>query len=444
MGFNNPTPAKNPGQGATDPYGNPGPSTPGAPGIGVPAGGTTGQALVKLNNADYATGWATVGGGSSGVTPIAIAAGHIAINASLTPAYRVAMTASAIMDNPTAPITGGLFYVRFVQDATGGRTITAWGNKWAADTGAFPVLSTKPNIVDGMLVEYDATDDTFHIIKFFAGYGFPTGGIKTTRGIYSIHTFPAGSEVVFDSHSFAGTLNYVIQAGGGPGGGSVGGADGPGAGGAGENLIGTVASVPSTRYTGAVGYGGLGVNAAIGANGQDSSFNGVTALGGGYGGGGSNIGAGIPGGSGGSGGGSGAGGTVVAGGAATGSGNAGGASNASSPAFGGGGGGGQGGAGVAGTNTNGGNGGAGVTRTIAGVPKDYAGGGGGGNFNIGGGSGGTATHGGGHGRVGATNGDNATNGTGAGGGASGSDAGAQNMTGGNGADGEVVIWYVTP
>lgn len=384
------------------------------------------------------------GGIPSGVTNTPIVAGHITIDASLTPGYRVPMNGNAIMDNPVLPITGEIFYVRFIQDATGNRTITAWGNKWYPDTGTFPVLSTKPNIVDGMLVQYDATDDTFHIVKFFAGYGFPTGGIKTTRGIYSIHTYPAGSDVTLESRSFTGTLNYVIQAGGGAGGGSVGGADGPGGGGAGENLIGTIASVASTRYIGFSGYGGFGVNAASGLQGENSVFNGVTALGGGFGGGGPNTGPGVPGNPGGSGGGSGAGVSAVAGGAATGSGNAGGGSNASTPAFGGGGGGGQGGAGVVGTNTNGGNGGIGVTRTIAGIGKQYAGGGGGGNFNIGGNGGGSASFGGGHGRVDATNGDNATNGTGGGGGASGSNAGAQNMTGGNGGDGEVVIWYITP
>lgn len=388
--------------------------------------------------------WLAAAGGSSGVTAVAIVAGSITIDQSLTPGYRVAMNANAAMANPISPVTGGRYYVRFIQDATGNRTITSWGSKWAADTGSFPVLSTKPNIVDGMLVEYDATDDTHHIIKFFAGYGFPTGGIKTTRGIYSIHTYPAGTEVVFESHSFAGTVNYVIQAGGGPGSGTVGGSDGPGGGGAGENLTGTFVATTSTRYIGSAGYGALGINAGIGVNGDNSVFNAITALGGGYGGGGPNVGPGIPGGAGGNGGGAGGGAAVAVGGVSTGSGFAGGNSNASSPAFGGGGGGGQGGAGVIGTNTNGGNGGIGVTRNIAGVNKDYAGGGGGGNFNIGGGGGGSASFGGGHGRVDATNGDNAINGTGGGGGGAGSNAGAQNMTGGNGGDGEIVLWYITP
>lgn len=39
---------------------------PGPPGIGVPPGGTTGQALMKLSDSDYDTGWRTPTGGSGG------------------------------------------------------------------------------------------------------------------------------------------------------------------------------------------------------------------------------------------------------------------------------------------------------------------------------------------------------------------------------------------
>ena len=47
----------------------------GAPGVGVPAGGTTGQALVKASGADYDTTWASVGGGggSGTVTSVGLA-----------------------------------------------------------------------------------------------------------------------------------------------------------------------------------------------------------------------------------------------------------------------------------------------------------------------------------------------------------------------------------
>lgn len=41
---------------------------PGQPGVGVPPGGTTGQALTKLSDRDYDTGWRTPIGGSGGGT----------------------------------------------------------------------------------------------------------------------------------------------------------------------------------------------------------------------------------------------------------------------------------------------------------------------------------------------------------------------------------------
>jgi len=47
--------------------------------VGVPTGGTSGQALVKTSAADYATGWATVsGGGSLATDPLANAKGDLA------------------------------------------------------------------------------------------------------------------------------------------------------------------------------------------------------------------------------------------------------------------------------------------------------------------------------------------------------------------------------
>ena len=48
------------------PKGDPG--DPGAPGVGVPAGGTTGQVLTKKTNADYDTEWQTPSGGGGGDT----------------------------------------------------------------------------------------------------------------------------------------------------------------------------------------------------------------------------------------------------------------------------------------------------------------------------------------------------------------------------------------
>jgi hypothetical protein len=42
----------------------------GTPGVGVPAGGTTGQALTKTSATDYATGWTSVVANVQGITGI--------------------------------------------------------------------------------------------------------------------------------------------------------------------------------------------------------------------------------------------------------------------------------------------------------------------------------------------------------------------------------------
>lgn len=49
-------PRDNPGQGPQD-AGGLAPGTPGAPGVGVATGGTTGQKLTKTSGADFATAW---------------------------------------------------------------------------------------------------------------------------------------------------------------------------------------------------------------------------------------------------------------------------------------------------------------------------------------------------------------------------------------------------
>ena len=61
-------------QGPTGATGATGPA--GADGVGVPAGGTTGQVLTKTNATDYATEWTTPSGGGiteADVTALAVA-----------------------------------------------------------------------------------------------------------------------------------------------------------------------------------------------------------------------------------------------------------------------------------------------------------------------------------------------------------------------------------
>src|SRR5262252_9787224 len=58
--------ARGAGSGPPGPQGPAGPAGPsGAPGVGVPAGGTTGQVLTKSSATDYATVWAAAAGGAS-------------------------------------------------------------------------------------------------------------------------------------------------------------------------------------------------------------------------------------------------------------------------------------------------------------------------------------------------------------------------------------------
>ena len=156
------------------------------------------------------------------------------------------------------------------------------------------------------------------------------------------------------------TASYLIAAGGGGAGVSYG-----AGGGAGGLLIGTTTLNTGTTYTVTVGAGGT-YNVTTG--GSNSTAFGLTAIGGGVGGGN----AGATGGSGGSGGGGkGGGGSGSGGSGTTGQGNAGSAGNGNA----GGAGGGAGAAGAAPVGTLGGAGGAGLASTITGTSIYYAGGG---------------------------------------------------------------------
>ena len=177
------------------------------------------------------------------------------------------------------------------------------------------------------------------------------------------------------------SVNFLAVGGGGGGSGY---AYGGGGGGGGGILTGTTTLTSGTTYTVTVGAGGTGVNAAI--SGSNSTFNSITALGGGAGGYGGNGGSGSSGG-----GGSGVDNTTSSGGTSTsGQGNFGGsgggtaAVGGASGSAGGGGGGastsGSGGSYVGGDpggHGNGGSGGNGLASSISGASVTYSGGGGG-------------------------------------------------------------------
>lgn len=257
--------------------------------------------------------------------------------------------------------------------------------------------------------------------------GIATGGTVSTVTVggvlYRVHTFLASDTFVLH---LPATVEYLIVGGGGPGGFRH-----AGGGGAGGVRSGN-ASLSAGSYSVVVGAGGIAslVEATRGPNGGDSSFNGVTSLGGGAGG--NNGQAGAAGASGGGGSNKGAGGAGTAG-----QGNNGGSTPTASNYAVGGGGGGAGAVGGTATTTVSGVGGAGVSSSITGTAVVYGGGGGGGGDGqrgLGGNGGG------GNGSLNATVAASGTNGLGGGGGGGGA-AGASSGTGGNGGSGVVILRY---
>lgn len=198
-------------------------------------------------------------------------------------------------------------------------------------------------------------------------------------------------------------VDYLLVAGGGSGAGSRG-----GGGGAGGVLSGTATLAVGT-FSVVIGAGGT-----AGGNGSNSTWNGLTAVGGGAGG----TNAGSAGGSGGGGSNGSAGGAGTAG-----QGNTGGTGNFALSAAGGGGGGAAAAGGSASPN-QGGNGGAGQSSAISGAVA-YYGGGGGGNGDSGSGTGGVG--GGGNGGAGGNPGTAGTANTGGGGGGGGTYAGGSGV-----------------
>jgi hypothetical protein len=109
----------------------------------------------------------------------------------------------------------------------------------------------------------------------------PTGGTITTSGNFRIHTFTSSSSLVVPS-GFSATAEYLVVAGGGGGGGST-----AGGGGAGGVIFQSGPMEPGT-YPAVVGAGGTGgrianAGAPNNTNGQNTTFFGLTAIGGGRG-----------------------------------------------------------------------------------------------------------------------------------------------------------------
>lgn len=265
-----------------------------------------------------------------------------------------------------------------------------------------------------------------------------TGGVITHVGGNTIHTFLSSGTF---TPGCAGNIKVLVVAGGGGG--------GTGGGGAGGLIYNAAFPVVVTSYAVTVGLGGNGgagsPSFSAGANGANSVFSSLTAIGGG--GGAFLCAGGLAGGSGGGGGSCGNTTVNVGGNGTAGQGNKGGNSNGinMTPYYPGGGGG-AGAGGANGTASNSGVGGIGLSNAISGVASYYGGGGGGGIFTCCGGGawvgalGGLGGGGNSGSNVTPTNGGSGAPNTGGGGGGTGD----YSKNGGAGGSGIVIISYPTP
>jgi hypothetical protein len=294
-------------------------------------------------------------------------------------------------------------------------------------------------------------------VQAWTNFNSGSGGTVSYSGPYTIHTFTGSATF---TPSFNGQVEVLVVAGGGSGAAGWGNGGGMGGGGAGGLLyVSSYGVSAGTGITVTIGAGGASTTGTTQAGrngtqrgnpGSNTTFGGLTALGGGGGAGDGATTATMTGGSGGGGGYA----SIGTGGIGTpGQGNNGGnhSNNNGFPSnYCGGGGGGAGAVGTPGT-TAGGNGGVGLPYSISGFSTYYAGGGGGGTYASSGpgGAGIGGLGGGGNGGLGTTNpGQNGTPGvayTGGAGGAGGCPGSSPN-TGGNGGaggDGIVILRYLT-
>jgi len=278
-----------------------------------------------------------------------------------------------------------------------------------------------------------------------ASGGDRTYTITVDGARYRVHEFTTVGESTFSVSDAGGDgeVEYLVVAGGGSGSGGTCSRRSGGGGGAGGFLTGET-TVADSEYSIVVGDGGEGVQHNLGNSGEDSSALGVTAVGGGAGGGFWDAQIATVGGSGGGGGLSyepeprvGAMGTP-------GQGNKGGNASGAGAGRGAGGGGGAGGEGSNGTSNTGGAGGAGTVSSITGSAVTYAGGGGGAGTTAGVGGAGGGGAGGANPAGAAKPGVDGAPNTGGGGGGSGSkdcSNPAPWPTSGDGGSGIVVIRY---
>ena len=189
-------------------------------------------------------------------------------------------------------------------------TVNLWRNTNAVTS--IEIFTNAGNFAVG------STFSLYGIANADQGAAKATGGIITEDANYWYHTF--GASGAFIPKQTLSCEYLVIAGGGGGGDDTAGNSGGGGAGGLLHNIGGSPVSLSATSYPITVGAGGPGVvGSANGTQGVNSTFNSLTAVGGGYG---ARYTAGSPvptGGNGGSGGGAGqqAGGVATAGGSPT-------------------------------------------------------------------------------------------------------------------------------
>jgi len=451
----------------------------GIDGVGIPAGGTTGQALSKTSGTDYDTQWVDISTSLEGLTDTNIttpADGQALVYDDATskwlagdvasgplPAKTIASDSINIdfsdgIDLETRAVAGDVTFTAsnytsgvkktiYLEGDTVKRSLTfpaTWN--FITDTPT-DIGANKKNLLD--LNSFGTSESTTVALWLGVSAFEPivaTGGVVSTISVggvtYKVHTFASTGSSAFAVSSIGSdnTVEYLAVAGGGGGGGGGNSNTRGGGGGAGGFISSTFAAI-SQSYSFVVGGGGAASAVGlgnVGGTGSTTSIFGITLLGGG--GGGSyavNNGVGVSGGSGGGGGtqSAAAGGTSI-----NGRGNSGGTSAAynNDTSTGAGGGGGFGSVGENGNadgSGNGGDGGLGIASAISGSSFIYAAGGGGGGGLVGG----SAESGGGAGGSGSQSGFAASANTGSGGG--GASAQANNFPGGPGGSGVIIVRY---
>lgn len=88
---------------------------------------------------------------------LSIAAGNVAVDASLSNVFYLACISNFTLVNPTNAVSGATITINFKQDATGSRLIT-FGTAYKFPGGVVPTLSTAANAKDTLYAVYDHVD----------------------------------------------------------------------------------------------------------------------------------------------------------------------------------------------------------------------------------------------------------------------------------------------